>query len=89
MIQSFNALFLSFQEEMKTIVETQIKVTVNGKIDKIAATLEEQNKILARLDKETKPVIEDRQTIANVARFIKWASGIAIGATALYKLIKW
>lgn len=88
-IATFNNLFLAHKQEMKEIVEKQIKETVNGKIDKIANHLERQDKILnsvsEKLD-ELKPVNSGMKVIKGLREFIIWATPLGI-LGAMYKWI--
>jgi len=96
MIQSFNVLFKDFKDEIKTevsfAVENQIKITVNGKIDAFRKENQDlHNNIILRLDtlkKDTDPIVNDRNTITSVGKFVIWGATIAGALTALYKLIQ-
>jgi len=96
MIQSFNGLFKDFKDEIKNevsiAVENQIKITVNGKIDAFRKENQEMyNNLMMRLDtikKDTDPVVNDRNTITSMGKFVIWGAGIAGAITGLYKLFK-
>ena len=89
-IATFNGLFLAQKQEMKEIIEKQIKETVNGKIDGISNHLKNQDKtteiILEKLD-ELKPVNISVNVIKGIRRFVVWATPLGIFLGALYKWI--
>ena len=81
-VATFNGLFLAQKQEMKEIIEKQIKETVNGKIDKIALHLQE---VSEKID-ELKPVNSGMRVIKGLREFIIWATPLGI-LGALYKWI--
>lgn len=80
----------NFSGELKEEVTNQIKITVNGKIDKIAKHLEDQDKsmsdlilALKRAESVTEPIIERQKAFKVFGTYFKDARSFVISISSL------
>ena len=83
--QSQNALHRDLHAKLLLAVETQIKTTVNGKIDSIDKRMDVQDEMLKKLVADTAPLVEGKNTASSLFKFGLWASPLAI----IYGALKW
>lgn len=91
------ASFKQIQDAIKEIpsalfiqnaVADSVKVTVNGKIDKIADHLVEQDRNLEALSKKIKPLDSARTWFQELGRVIVYVGGISLALAAIIELVK-
>jgi hypothetical protein len=72
-----------------TKIEDAVKVTVNGKIDKIAIHLTEQDKNMEDFRNSLKPWDTTRNWLYETGKIILYIGGVATAVYAIIKLIMW
>ncbi len=87
-VQSQNALFLDLKESLLLAVESQIKITVNGKIDKISDHLKKQDEVLNRLDTDTKPLIKGKNWFWDFFKAVLYIGGLITTVGGAWLVIK-
>jgi hypothetical protein len=76
-----------FKSDIQNTIEAQIKVTVNGKIDKIAQHLQDQDVTMGKL----MVLLEDKKFLQQLWSFFKFLGGLlvfALTAWGLFNKIK-
>ena len=101
-IQTFNNLFLDHKKEIKGVIEEQIKVTVNGKIDKLQKDLlethkkqsEQIEKVVDTLKNqdivllEMKEFLEVKKGITSLGKMVIWLSAVVGAVLGVFKIFK-
>ena len=73
---------------MAKAVADSVQTTVNGKIDKIAAHLTEQDVNLAALSKKIKPFDQTRTWLREAANIVLYIGGLAIAIGGIIELLR-
>lgn len=73
-----------FTVDIQGIVENQIKITVNGKIDKIAQHLQDQDVMTGKL----MVLLEDKKFIQQLWNVLKFLGGLAVSIGTAFLLYK-
>lgn len=81
--QTLNALHQDYHVKMLDAVEKQIKIVVNGKIDKIQTSLEKQDTILASLDSRIKPFEDTKHWFQDAKKGAGWIAGFLTSITLI------
>ena len=69
-------------------VQDAVQKTVNGKIDKIALHLTEQDENLAALSKKIKPFDQTRTWLKEAANIVLYIGGLAIAIGGIIELLR-
>lgn len=70
-------------------VERSIEKYVNGHLREIKTHLGQQDIKLEAIEKKIQPVLENRQTVLNVGRFVIWMGALAGASSAIIWLTNW
>ena len=79
---------LPTEQAITEAVAKSVQVTVNGKIDKIALHLGEQDKNLEEFRKQLKPLDGTRRYIIMSGKVLAYILSLAIGFAAVVELVK-
>lgn len=79
---------LPTQDVITDAIEQSIKTTVNGKIDKIALHLTEQDKNMEALSKKIRPFDQAKTWIKELAQVIMYVGGLAIAIGGIIELLR-
>lgn len=84
-----NALHKDLHDRLLIAVETQIKTTVNGKIDAIKKQLDSQDIVLKSLDERIKPFEEGVSWFSKSKTAITWLAGFITPLAIVGGAIMW
>lgn len=87
--QTLNKLHEDYHNKTVKAVEEQVKTTVNGKIDKIQKTLENQDIILKSLDERIKPFEEGVSWFSKSKTAVTWLAGFITPLVIISGAVMW